>query len=71
MLAGGCDVALHCSGKLDEMEAVAAVSGAMSETAMARLARGLGMRRKPEPVDRAIVERRIDTLLGGGREGGA
>jgi beta-N-acetylhexosaminidase len=71
VLAGGCDVALHCSGKLDEMEAVAAVSGAMSEAAMARLARGLGMRRKPEAVDRAIVERRIDTLLGGGRKGGA
>ncbi len=71
VLAGGCDVALHCSGKLDEMEAVAAASGAMSETAMARLARGLGMRRKPEPVDPAVLERRIDLLLGGGHKGGA
>jgi len=71
VLAGGCDVALHCSGKLDEMEAVAAASGAMSETAMARLARGLGMRRKPEPVDPAVLERRIDRLLGGGCKGGA
>ena len=35
------------------------------------LARGLGMRRKPEPVDRAIVERRIDTLFGGGGSNGA
>jgi beta-N-acetylhexosaminidase len=69
VLAGGCDVALHCSGKLDEMEAVAAASGAMSETALARLARGLGMRRKPEPVDRAIVARRIERLLGGGKGG--
>jgi beta-N-acetylhexosaminidase len=69
VLAGGCDVVLHCSGKLDEMEAVAAASGAMSETAMARLARGLGMRRKPEPVNRAIVERRIEGLLGGGKGG--
>ena len=69
VLAGGCDVVLHCSGKLDEMEAVAAVSGAMSETAMARLARGLEMRQKPAPVDRTIVERRIDTLLGGGKDG--
>lgn len=71
MLAGGCDVALHCSGKLDEMEAVAAACGAMSEAALARLARGLGMRRMPQPVDRAIVERRIDTLFGGGHKGGA
>jgi len=71
VLAGGCDVALHCSGKLDEMEAVAAASGAMSETAMARLARGLGMRRKPKPVDPAVLERRIDRLLGGGCKGGA
>lgn len=69
VLAGGCDVALHCSGKLDEMEAVAAASGAMSETAMARLARGLGTRRKSAPVDRAMVARRIDTLLGGGKDG--
>jgi beta-N-acetylhexosaminidase len=67
VLAGGCDVVLHCSGKLDEMEAVAAASGAMSEAAMARLARGLGMRRKQEPVNRAIVERRIESLLGGGK----
>ena len=71
VLAGGCDVALHCSGKLDEMEAVADACGAMSETAMARLARGLGMRRKPEPVDPAVLERRIDRLLGGGGRGGA
>ena len=43
----------------------------MSKTAMGRRAPGLGTGRKPEPVDPADLERRIDRLLGGGRKGGA
>lgn len=38
-LAAGCDVALHCSGDLDEMAAVAGGVGPMSAKAMARLRR--------------------------------
>ncbi|QNM82543.1 beta-N-acetylhexosaminidase [Sphingomonas sabuli] len=37
VLAAGCDVALHCSGKLDEMVAVAGAVGAMGEQSLERM----------------------------------
>jgi beta-N-acetylhexosaminidase len=40
-IAAGCDVALHCSGKIDEMEAVAAAVPPMSPDGEVRLARAL------------------------------
>ena len=50
-LEAGCDVALHCNGKLDEMQAVAAaapdLSGPAKRRAEAALAR---IRRQPEPL---------------------
>ena len=41
VVAAGCDVALHCSGKFDEMVAVAAAVPAMSAEGEARLARAM------------------------------
>ena len=41
VVAAGCDVALHCSGKMDEMVAVAAAVPAMSEVGEARLVRAM------------------------------
>ena len=41
VVAAGCDVALHCSGNLDEMVAVAAAVPAMSADGEARLARAM------------------------------
>jgi beta-N-acetylhexosaminidase len=40
-VAAGCDVALHCSGKMDEMRLVAAAVPAMSADGEARLARAM------------------------------
>jgi beta-N-acetylhexosaminidase len=40
-IAAGCDLALHCSGRLADSEAVAGGLGEMSEAAAARLARAL------------------------------
>jgi beta-N-acetylhexosaminidase len=40
-VAAGCDVALHCSGKMDEMQLVAAAVPAMSADGEARLARAM------------------------------
>ena len=40
-LAAGCDVALHCNGKLDEARAVAAVTPHLSDAASARATRAL------------------------------
>ena len=41
VVAAGCDVALHCSGKMDEMVAVAGAVPAMSAEGEARLARAM------------------------------
>jgi len=41
VVAAGCDVALHCSGKMDEMIAVATAVPAMSPDGEARLARAM------------------------------
>ena len=41
VVAAGCDVALHCSGKMDEMIAVASAVPAMSPEGEARLARAM------------------------------
>jgi beta-N-acetylhexosaminidase len=41
VVAAGCDVALHCSGKMDEMVAVAKAVPAMSPEGHARLARAM------------------------------
>jgi len=41
VVAAGCDVALHCSGAMDEMIAVAAGLDAMSDAAAGRLARAM------------------------------
>ena len=62
-LEAGCDVALHCNGVRAEMEAVAGVSGPMTEVAMARLARGEEMLGAPEPLDRERALARLDNLL--------
>jgi len=41
VVAAGCDAALHCSGKMDEMQLVAAAVPAMSADGEARLARAM------------------------------
>jgi beta-N-acetylhexosaminidase len=40
-IAAGCDVVLHCSGKIEEMAAVANATPAMSPDGEARLARAM------------------------------
>lgn len=41
VVAAGCDVALHCSGKMEEMVAIASAVPAMSDEGEARLARAM------------------------------
>ncbi|HYF56250.1 MAG TPA: beta-hexosaminidase, partial [Salinarimonas sp.] len=62
--AAGCDVGLHCNGKLDEMVQVADASptlrGAAKRRAGAALAR---IRHEPEPLDVADARARLDAAL--------
>lgn len=43
-LAAGCDVALHCNGRMDEMQAVAAAVPRLADAALSRIAQA---RRRP------------------------
>ncbi len=64
VVAAGCDVALHCSGKMDEMVAVASAVPAMSAEGEARLARAMaGTRLELEGASFAEAIAKRDTLL--------
>jgi beta-N-acetylhexosaminidase len=51
-LAAGCDMVLHCNGKLDEMQEVAAAAGHLKGKAAGRARIALRHARKPRPFDR-------------------
>jgi beta-N-acetylhexosaminidase len=64
VVAAGCDVALHCSGKMDEMVAVAAAVPSLSGEGEARLARALATTMiEPDGPDFAESVGTRDTLL--------
>ncbi len=64
VIAAGCDVALHCSGKMDEMIAVAGVVPPISAEGEARLARAMaGTRIDLDSVDFAEEIAKRDMLL--------
>jgi len=66
-LAAGCDIALHCNGRMDEMVQVADAAGPMTELALERLARGrarlAGARPPPQAAEISAWQRRLETLL--------
>ena len=62
-LAAGCDVALHCNGKRDEMEDVAAAVPRLAGRARERFEGMLAARRAPDAFDEADGRRELDTLL--------
>lgn len=51
-LAAGCDLVLHCNGKLDEMTAAAAGCGPISAATEGRLARSIGALSAPVDFDK-------------------
>lgn len=64
-LAAGCDLVLHCNGRLDEMGAVAEAVGALSAVAADRVAAGERRRRQSAaPFDRAAHEARLAAWFG-------
>ena len=62
-LAAGCDLALHCNGKREEMEDVAAAVPRLAGRALERFQRMLAARREPEAFDDAESLRELDVLL--------
>jgi beta-N-acetylhexosaminidase len=63
-LAAGCDVVLHCNGRLDEMRAVAAEAPELAGAAARRAAAALARRRAPSPIDLAEARREFAGLMG-------
>ena len=64
VVAAGCDVALHCSGKMDEMVAVASAVPSMSAAGEDRLARAMaGTKIDLDNVDFAEEISKRDQLL--------
>ncbi len=67
-IEAGCDIALHCNGKMEEMLDVAANTGAMSAAANARIEHGEQMRlqaQSPDAFDLESALARLNTLSGG------
>jgi beta-N-acetylhexosaminidase len=62
--AAGCDVALHCNGRMDEMAAVAEASPVLAGDALRRAQAALArIRHAPEPLDPVDVRARLDAAL--------
>jgi beta-N-acetylhexosaminidase len=62
--AAGCDVVLHCNGKLDEMRQVARETPELSGKAMRRAQRALAARKPPQAFDRLAARAELDALIG-------
>ncbi|NWG47434.1 MAG: beta-N-acetylhexosaminidase [Alphaproteobacteria bacterium] len=66
VFAAGCDIALHCNGALDEMEAIAAEAPALAGRALARATAAEAVTaRSPAPFDVAEAGRTLAGLLAG------
>lgn len=64
VMAAGCDLALHCNGQMDEMEAVAARATPLTETAAKRLAVAEARRRQSIlSIDPARAATKVEDLL--------
>ena len=62
-LAAGCDVALHCNGKRDEMKEVAAAVPRLTGRARERFECMIASRHEPEAFDAVTGRRELDDLL--------
>ena len=63
IIAAGCDMVLHCNGKLDEMQAVAAETPELAGQALARANRALAARKAPTAFDRPAARAELDALI--------
>jgi beta-N-acetylhexosaminidase len=63
IFAAGCDMVLHCNGKLDEMREVAAETPELAGLALDRARRALASRKAPQAFDRIKARAELDVLL--------
>jgi beta-N-acetylhexosaminidase len=63
IFAAGCDMVLHCNGKLDEMREVARETPELSGKARQRAERALASRGAPQAFDRLAARAELDALI--------
>lgn len=61
--AAGCDIVLHCNGKLEEMREVARETPGLSGESQRRAANALASRKPPLPFDRQAARAELDALI--------
>jgi beta-N-acetylhexosaminidase len=62
-LAAGCDLVLHCNGKLDEMREVADAAPLLAGMAAERAERALALRSRRTVIDLAEARARFADLI--------
>jgi beta-N-acetylhexosaminidase len=63
IVTAGCDMVLHCNGKLDEMREVARETPELSGKALERAGRALASRQAPQAFDRLTARAELDALM--------
>lgn len=63
IVTAGCDMVLHCNGKLDEMRSVAGEAPLLTGRALARAKAALASRKAPQPFDRQAARAELDELI--------
>ncbi|TMJ63059.1 MAG: beta-N-acetylhexosaminidase [Alphaproteobacteria bacterium] len=63
VFASGCDMVLHCNGKIAEMAEVARETPELSGKALERAGRALASRKAPQPFDRLKARAELDALV--------
>jgi beta-N-acetylhexosaminidase len=63
VFAAGCDIVLHCNGKIDEMRDVADETPELSGKALARASKALASRKSPQLFDRVAARAELDALV--------
>lgn len=63
-LAAGCDMLLHCNGRMDEMKAVADEISPLAGEPLRRAGAALSYLRQPASFDTAAAEARLADLIG-------
>jgi beta-N-acetylhexosaminidase len=63
IVSAGCDMVLHCNGKLDEMRDVARETPELTGEALLRADRALASRKPPQPLDRQAARAELEALM--------
>ncbi len=64
-LAADCDILLHCNGKMDEMQAIAAANPAFSALGRVRAENALSFRKSPDGATAVELVAQLNALLPG------